>query len=99
MNNVKQRKICKNFSSKRDDGCCEGCQNRMIVLRWIFGAEEAGTVGNRWNKSDPELISALPSEERLNRLKVGTAKNQKSEKLKIKENTEKSEIQKYNNRN
>ena len=29
----------------------------------------------------------------------GDSKNQKSEKLKIKENTEKSEIQKYNNRN
>ena len=38
------------------------CQKRLllIVLKWVFGAEEAGTVGNRWNKSDAELISSRP---------------------------------------
>ena len=31
----------------------------IIVLKWVFGGEEARAVGNRWNKSDAELISSL----------------------------------------
>ena len=29
----------------------------IIVMKWVFVGEEGRTVGNRWNKSDAELIS------------------------------------------